>query len=41
MPNGRDGIGMPTSVMFCAAHGEDEKLLSAALEIERLIGGLP
>ncbi len=40
MPNGRDGIGMPTSVLFSAAHGEDETLLSAALEIERLIGGL-
>lgn len=41
MPNGRDGIGMPTSVMFSAAHGEDERLLSAALEIETVIAGLP
>jgi aspartyl-tRNA(Asn)/glutamyl-tRNA(Gln) amidotransferase subunit A len=39
MPNGVDHDGMPTSILFSAAHGEDEKLLSAALDLERIVAG--
>jgi aspartyl-tRNA(Asn)/glutamyl-tRNA(Gln) amidotransferase subunit A len=38
LPNGRDGNGMPTSLLVSAAHGEDDKLLSYGLEIERILG---
>jgi aspartyl-tRNA(Asn)/glutamyl-tRNA(Gln) amidotransferase subunit A len=38
MPNGRDAAGMPTSLLVSACHGEDERLLGAAIEIERVIG---
>ena len=37
MPNGVDQDGMPTSILFSTPHGEDERLLSAALEFERII----
>ena len=37
MPNGVDHDGMPTSILFSAPHGEDERLLSAALEFERVV----
>jgi aspartyl-tRNA(Asn)/glutamyl-tRNA(Gln) amidotransferase subunit A len=37
LPNGQDHDGLPTSILFSAAHGEDEKLLAAAIEIERVI----
>ncbi|MEO8667256.1 MAG: amidase family protein [Bauldia sp.] len=37
LPNGHDAEGLPTSILFSAAHGEDEKLLSAALDIERIV----
>ena len=29
---------MPTSLLVSASHGEDERLLGAAIEIERVIG---
>lgn len=38
MPNGRDAAGMPTSLLVSGSHGEDEKLLATAVEIERVIG---
>lgn len=38
MPNGRDAAGMPTSLLISAGHGDDEHLLGAAIEIERVIG---
>jgi aspartyl-tRNA(Asn)/glutamyl-tRNA(Gln) amidotransferase subunit A len=40
IPNGHDDRGMPTSVLFSAALGEDEELLSASLEIERVIASM-
>ena len=40
LPNGRDRAGMPTSILFSAAHGEDEMLLPASLEIERVVARL-
>ena len=38
LPSGCDGKGMPTSILFSAAHGEDDRLLGYGLEIERVIG---
>jgi aspartyl-tRNA(Asn)/glutamyl-tRNA(Gln) amidotransferase subunit A len=38
MPNGRDAAGMPTSLLISAGHGDDERLLGVAIEIERVIG---
>ena len=40
IPNGRDGNRMPTSFLMSACHGEDEKLLGYALEVERIIRGV-
>jgi aspartyl-tRNA(Asn)/glutamyl-tRNA(Gln) amidotransferase subunit A len=37
LPNGRDGIGMPTSFLISASHDQDEELLGYALEVERVI----
>ena len=37
IPNGRDAAGMPTSFLLSAAGGEDERLLGAALGVERCI----
>ena len=37
MPNGRDANGMPTSLLVSAGHGDDERLLGYALEIERIV----
>lgn len=37
MPNGTNAAGMPTSLLISAGHGEDERLLAAAVEIERVI----
>ena len=37
LPNGRDANGMPTSILFSAARGDDDRLLGYALEIERVI----
>jgi aspartyl-tRNA(Asn)/glutamyl-tRNA(Gln) amidotransferase subunit A len=37
MPTGADAGGMPTSILFSAPHGADERLLSAALAMETLI----
>lgn len=37
MPNGRDRNAMPTSILFSAPHGEDDRLLGAALGVERLV----
>jgi aspartyl-tRNA(Asn)/glutamyl-tRNA(Gln) amidotransferase subunit A len=37
IPNGRDAQAMPTSILVSACHGEDERLLGYALEIERVI----
>jgi aspartyl-tRNA(Asn)/glutamyl-tRNA(Gln) amidotransferase subunit A len=39
MPTGADEGGMPTSILFSAPHGEDERLLSAALAIEPIVAG--
>ncbi len=37
LPNGFDGGGLPTSILFSAPGGEDERLLSYGLEIERVL----
>jgi aspartyl-tRNA(Asn)/glutamyl-tRNA(Gln) amidotransferase subunit A len=37
IPNGRNAAGMPTSLLLSAGHGDDERLLPAAIEIERVI----
>ncbi len=37
IPNGRNGEGMPTSLLVSAGHGEDERLLAASIAIERVI----
>jgi aspartyl-tRNA(Asn)/glutamyl-tRNA(Gln) amidotransferase subunit A len=37
IPNGRNAAGMPTSLLISARHGDDERLLSAAVEVERVI----
>lgn len=37
LPNGRDGRGLPTSILFSAPHGEDTRLLGYALELERVV----
>jgi aspartyl-tRNA(Asn)/glutamyl-tRNA(Gln) amidotransferase subunit A len=39
LPNGRDGNNMPTSLLVSAGHGDDERLLGYALEIERIVRG--
>ena len=38
LPNGRDGRGLPTSILFSAARGQDERLLGCALSLERIVG---
>ncbi len=38
LPNGSDEEGMPISFLLSALHGEDERVLGAALEVERVIG---
>lgn len=38
LPNGRDGKGLPTSILFSAARGQDERLLGCALAVERIVG---
>ena len=38
MPNGRDGKGMPTSILISAPWGEDERLLGASLAMEPVVG---
>ncbi|MDQ0396522.1 amidase family protein [Labrys monachus] len=40
MPNGRDHRGLPTSILFSATNGEDDRLLGFGLEIERALQGL-
>ncbi len=37
LPNGSDSNGMPTSILFSATGGEDERLLGYGLEIERML----
>jgi aspartyl-tRNA(Asn)/glutamyl-tRNA(Gln) amidotransferase subunit A len=37
LPNGRDGNGLPTSFLLSAPWGEDERLLSAALAVEKIV----
>lgn len=37
MPNGQDAGKMPTSILFSAPRGEDERLLSAAAALEPII----
>jgi aspartyl-tRNA(Asn)/glutamyl-tRNA(Gln) amidotransferase subunit A len=37
MPTGTNAGGMPTSILFSAPHGADERLLGAALAMETLI----
>jgi aspartyl-tRNA(Asn)/glutamyl-tRNA(Gln) amidotransferase subunit A len=38
LPNGRDGKGLPTSILCSAARGDDERLLGYALALERVVG---
>jgi aspartyl-tRNA(Asn)/glutamyl-tRNA(Gln) amidotransferase subunit A len=40
LPIGRDGNGLPTSILISGLHGHDVRLMSVGLEIERLLGGL-
>jgi aspartyl-tRNA(Asn)/glutamyl-tRNA(Gln) amidotransferase subunit A len=37
IPNGRNAAGMPTSLLISSRHGDDERLLAAAVEVERVI----
>lgn len=37
IPSGRDGNNMPTSILFSAPNGEDDRLLGAALAVEPII----
>jgi aspartyl-tRNA(Asn)/glutamyl-tRNA(Gln) amidotransferase subunit A len=37
LPNGRDSRNLPTSLLVQAGRGDDERLLSYALEIERVV----
>jgi len=37
LPNGRDGKGLPTSILFSAPHNHDEQLLGYALAIGSVI----
>ena len=37
LPSGRDAQGLPTSILFSAPGGEDERLLSYGLSIEQAI----
>lgn len=37
LPNGRNGNNLPTSVLVQAGHGDDERLLGYALEVERVL----
>lgn len=38
LPSGQDASGLPTGILFSGLSGEDEKLLSAGLAIERILG---
>jgi aspartyl-tRNA(Asn)/glutamyl-tRNA(Gln) amidotransferase subunit A len=40
MPTGTDAGGMPTSILFSAPHGEDERLLGMALAMESIVAPL-
>lgn len=40
LPTGRDGDGLPTSILISGLYGHDVRLMSAGLEIERLLDGL-
>jgi aspartyl-tRNA(Asn)/glutamyl-tRNA(Gln) amidotransferase subunit A len=40
MPTGTDAGGMPTSILFSAPHGEDERLLGMALAMETIVAPL-
>ena len=40
LPSGRDARGLPTSILFSAPWGEDERLLSAGLAIESALSPL-
>lgn len=37
LPNGRNGNNLPTSILVQAGHGDDERLLGYALEVERVL----
>ena len=37
LPNGRDRKNMPTSILISAGHGDDDRLLGYALEVERVL----
>jgi aspartyl-tRNA(Asn)/glutamyl-tRNA(Gln) amidotransferase subunit A len=37
IPNGRNGNGMPTSILFSAGRGDDDRLLGAALAFEGIV----
>ena len=39
LPNGRDAHALPTSILFSAGRGDDERLLGFAVEIERVLHG--
>lgn len=38
IPNGEDGLGLPTSILISAPGGEDERLLSYGRAFERAVG---
>ncbi|MBN9673854.1 amidase [Labrenzia aggregata] len=37
LPNGTDGGGLPTSFLLCTVGNDDERLLGAALDVERVL----
>lgn len=39
IPNGSDGVGMPTGFLFSAPHGRDADVLAAGLALEAIIRG--
>ncbi len=40
LPTGRDGNGLPTSLLVSGLWGQDVRVMSASLEIERLLADL-
>ncbi|MDH4566886.1 glutamyl-tRNA amidotransferase [Pseudomonas sp. BN414] len=41
VPSGRDPQGLPTSVLFSALHGDDDKVLCAGLAVEEALAARP
>lgn len=40
VPNGRNGKGLPTSILFLGLHGSDDRLLGFGLEVESILAGM-